>query len=52
MLQSATTTLSVTITDINDNNPIFQNIPYIFSVPENQINFNVGSVSVIVLILI
>ena len=46
MLQSATTTLSVVITDINDNNPVFQNVPYVFTAPENQINFNVGTVSV------
>ena len=45
-LQSATTTLSITVTDINDNSPVFTSkAPYVFSVRENQNNEFVGTVS-------
>ncbi|XP_076458556.1 cadherin-99C-like [Babylonia areolata] len=46
-LRSATTTLSVTVTDINDNNPSFLNASYVFFVPENQAGYIVGSVEAI-----
>jgi len=44
--QSATMTLSITISDINDNDPFFLNTPYFFSVNENANSQVVGTVSV------
>jgi hypothetical protein len=45
--QSATMTLSITITDINDNSPFFINAPYFFTVNENEPNnVAVGTVTV------
>ena len=44
--QSATTTLSITVTDVNDNSPVFTSEKaYLFSVRENQNNELVGTVS-------
>ncbi|KAH3873306.1 hypothetical protein DPMN_036538, partial [Dreissena polymorpha] len=43
--QSATMTLSITLSDINDNNPFFTNAPYLFSVTENENSPIVGTVT-------
>ena len=32
---NSTANISITLTDINDNSPLFQNTPYSFSIPEN-----------------
>ncbi|XP_041364040.1 cadherin-99C-like [Gigantopelta aegis] len=42
--RTATTTLSIKISDINDQNPSFINPPYIFSVLENELGALVGQV--------
>ena len=44
--QTATTTLSIKISDINDQTPTFVNPPYIFSVVENELGALVGQVMV------
>ena len=44
--QTATMTLSITITDINDNSPFFINSPYFFTVNENAQTGIVGTVTV------
>lgn len=44
--QTATTTLSIVVTDINDNNPTFLSPQYNFAVDENVVNAPVGRVSV------
>ena len=44
--QTATATLSITISDINDNSPFFFNAPYSFSVNENAAPQAIGTVSV------
>ncbi|KAL8559117.1 hypothetical protein ACOMHN_046165 [Nucella lapillus] len=43
-LRTATTTLNITVTDINDNNPFFLNSTYVFFAPENQTGYIVGTV--------
>ena len=46
LFQSATTTVLVTVTDINDNNPVFTTPqPIEFKVQENRVNELVGTVS-------
>ena len=42
--QTATTTLFITVTDINDNSPIFDQPSYMFTVQENRLNEFVGTV--------
>ena len=44
--QSATATLSITISDTNDNTPFFINAPYTFSINENAAPQAIGTVSV------
>jgi len=48
---SASMNLSISISDINDNNPRFLNGPYLFSLSENVLNAAVGTVTVGLLIL-
>lgn len=45
MLQEATATVQITVSDVNDNDPQFSQDVYTFSVPENEGNFVVGPVS-------
>ena len=45
--QTASTTVSVTVTDVNDNSPVFEQPRYSFSVQENAANQYVGSVRAI-----
>ncbi|KAJ8318810.1 hypothetical protein KUTeg_003901 [Tegillarca granosa] len=44
---SSTTTLYITITDINDNAPVFQQSLYIFNVEEGKISEKVGTVKAV-----
>lgn len=41
--------LTVVLDDVNDNTPIFTNVPYLFTVEEEQTGALVGSVSVSIL---
>ncbi|XP_047001442.1 cadherin-99C [Schistocerca americana] len=41
---SSTALISIKVTDINDKNPEFQNLPYLFRVREGENNAKVGSV--------
>ena len=48
LFQTATTTVSILVNDINDNDPEFVNPqPIVFSVPENQAPLRVGLVSAV-----
>ena len=42
VIQNATVTVAITITDINDNNPIFDSFPS-FSIMEQSVNAYVGT---------
>ena len=50
--QTATATLSIAISDINDYKPSFTNGPYIFSIAENSAPQAIGTVSVSEYILV
>lgn len=44
---SSTTTVNIKVSDINDKNPEFVNLPYEFIVPEGKNNAHVGQIKAI-----